>query len=111
MPNVPSHVSEESPQKRNDMMPEVPWALVCPNLAKDDFNDFSTHHHYFSIVRNPLCLLEISRESPSERETIVDAREDSGIVGKREWGSLGCVCVFGWCWRGLASMISCRATG
>ena len=47
MPNVPSHVSEESPQKRNDMMPEVPWALVCPNLAKDDFNDFSTHHHYF----------------------------------------------------------------
>lgn len=43
--------------------------------------------------QEPARLLEISRESPSERETMIDARESAGIVGKQERGSLGCLCV------------------
>lgn len=60
-------------------MPEV----APPNWAKDDFNDFSTHHH--SIVLSGTRSKFHENASPSEREAIVDAREIGGSVGKREW--------------------------
>lgn len=78
-----------------ERMPEVLQALrssESPLQAKDDFNDFSTHHHsQLSFVRN---LVEISRGSPSERETMIDARESIGSVEKQERGSLASVCSF-----------------
>jgi wobble nucleotide-excising tRNase len=58
-----------------------------PNRAKDDFNDFSTHHHSnFTVVQSTRVSepIENSQQSPSEREWIVGAQELAGNVEKND---------------------------
>jgi hypothetical protein len=47
--------------RRTRCVPQVAW----PNWAKDDFNDFSTHHH--SIVLSGTRSKFHENASPSER--------------------------------------------
>ena len=71
-------------------MPEVSRLL----WAKDDFNDFSTHHH--SRRKEDLLCQELAKIStPSERYRFsFDAQEVAGIVEKGEWFSGLSVCSF-----------------
>ena len=97
-------ISDLGPQfcSMSKSMPEA----SRPHWAKDDFNDFSTHHH--SRVRGFVCQepLEISIATPSERTDLFDAQEVAGSVEKGRW-ALGCPCVR---LAYLASMICCVAT-
>jgi hypothetical protein len=87
------------------MMPEVSRL----DWAKDDFNDFSTHHH--SRRKEDSCVRNWPkfRPHPSVTAFLLMPKKSLELL-RRESGSLGCPCVHFAYLVELASMIDCVAT-